>query len=70
MDQNPACEVPPELAFDMGWAGYALAAIAGAFEPGGQVRLHAAIEPGTFGPATSIDGCASGRAGGRHGDSG
>ncbi|MDS4015601.1 MAG: hypothetical protein RKP46_14815, partial [Candidatus Accumulibacter sp.] len=62
MGQNPAFEMPPELAFDMGWAGYALAAVAGEFESGGEVRLHGlhglhgAIEHTTFGPAMSIDG--------------
>jgi len=33
-----------ELAFDMGWTGSALAAVAGEFEPGGEVRLHGAME--------------------------
>lgn len=70
MGQCPAFEIPPELAFAMGWAGYALPAIAGAFEPGGELRLHAATEHGTFAPAMPIDGCASGCAGGSHGDSG
>ena len=70
MRENPAFEIPPELAFDMGWAGYALAAIAGEFEPGGEVRLHGAIEHGALGPATAIDGRASIRTGGRHGEAG
>jgi hypothetical protein len=70
MRENPAFEIPAELAFDMGWAGSALAAIAGEFEPGGEVRLHGAIEHGTFGPATAIDGSASRSTGGRHGNSG
>jgi hypothetical protein len=68
MRENPAFEIAAELAFDMGWAGSALAAIAGEFEPGGEVRLHGAIEHGTFGPATAIDGSASRSTGGRHGD--
>jgi hypothetical protein len=67
MRENPAFEIAAELAFDMGWAGSALAAIAGEFEPGGEVRLHGAIEHGTFGPATAIDGSASRGTGGRHG---
>ena len=50
---------------DMGWAGSTLSAVAGEFEPGGEVRLH-----GARGPATAIDGSASRRTGGRHGDSG
>ena len=70
MAQHPAFEIPLELAFAMGWAGYALPAIAAAFEPGGEVRLQAATGHGTFAPATPNDGCASGRAGGSHGDSG
>ena len=68
MRENPAFEIPAELAFDMGWAGSTLAAIAGEFEPSGEVRLHGAIEHGTFGPATAIDGSASRSTGGRHGD--
>ena len=59
MRENAAFEIPAELAFDMGWAGSALAAIAGEFELGSEVRLHGAIEHGTFGPATAIDGSAS-----------
>lgn len=70
MRENPAFEIPAELALDMGWAGSALATIAGEFEPGGEVRLHGAIEHGAFGPATAIDGRASKRTGGRHGDTG
>jgi hypothetical protein len=70
MRENPAFEIAAELAFDMGWAGSALAAIAGEFEPGGEVRLHGAIEHGTFGPATAIDGSASRSTGGRHGNTG
>ena len=68
MRENAAFEIAAELAFDMGWAGSALAAIAREFEPGGEVRLHGAIEHGTFGPATAIDGSASRSTGGRHGD--
>jgi hypothetical protein len=70
MRENAAFEIPAELAFDMGWTGSALAAVAGEFEPGGEVRLHGAIEHGTFGPATAIDGSASRSTGGRHGNSG
>ena len=70
MRENAAFEIPAELAFDMGWAGSALSTVTGEFEPGGEVRLHGAIEHGTFGPATAIDGSARGRAGGRHGNSG
>jgi hypothetical protein len=36
--ENPSFEIPAELTFDMGWAGSALAAIAGEFEPGDEVR--------------------------------
>ncbi len=68
--ENPAVEIAAELTFDMGWTGSALAAIAGEFEPGGEVRLHGAIEHGMFGPATAIDSSANGRAGGRQGNSG
>ena len=68
MRENATFEIPAELLFDMGWAGSALAAIAGEFEPGGEVGLHGAIEHGTFGPATAIDGSASRSTGGRHGD--
>jgi hypothetical protein len=70
MRENAAFEIAAELAFDMGWAGSALAAVAGEFEPGGEVRLHGAIEHGTLGPATAIDGSASRGTGGRHGDTG
>ena len=70
MRENAIFEIAAELTFDMGWAGSALAAVAGEFEPGGEVRLHGAIEHGMLGPATAIDGSARGRAGGRHGDSG
>ena len=47
-----------------------LATIAGELEPGGQVRLHGAIEHGVFGPAAAIDGRAGRRTGGRHGETG
>jgi len=47
MRKNPAFEIPAELAFDMGWTGSALAAVAGEFEPSGEVRLHGAMEHGT-----------------------
>ena len=46
MRENPAFEMTAELAFDMGWTGSALAG-AGEFEPGGEVRLHGAMEHGT-----------------------
>ena len=36
MRENPAFEIAEELTFDMGWAGSALAAVAGEFEPGGE----------------------------------
>ena len=68
MRENPAFEMAAELAFDMGWTGSALAAVAGEFEPGGEVRLHGTIENRTLGPATAIDGNASRGTGGRHGD--
>ncbi len=68
MRENPAFQIPAELTFDMGWAGSALAAVARECEPGGEVGLHGAIEHGTFGPATAIDGSASRGTGGRHGD--
>ena len=68
--ENPAFEIATELAFDRGRTGGALPTVTGQFEPGGEVHLHGAIEHGTFGPATAIDGSASGRAGGSHGDSG
>jgi hypothetical protein len=48
MRENAAFEIPAELAFDMGWAGSALAAIAGEFEPDGEVRLHGAIGVGLY----------------------
>ncbi len=47
MRENPAFEMAAELAFDMGWTGSALAAVAGEFEPSGEVRLHGAMEHGT-----------------------
>ncbi|WP_246148566.1 MULTISPECIES: hypothetical protein [Candidatus Accumulibacter] len=62
MRENPAFEIPPELAFDMGWAGYALAAISGEFEPGGQMRLHGAIAHAAFGLAAAMGGGARGGA--------
>ena len=65
MRENAAFESGAELAFGTGWAGSAVAAVAGEFEPGGEVLLH-----GALGPATAIDGSASRRTGGRHGDSG
>ena len=70
MRENPAFEIAAELTFDRGWTGSALAEVAGEFEPRGEVRLYGAIERGTFGPATAIGSSASGRAGGRHGDTG
>jgi hypothetical protein len=70
MRENAAFEIAAELAFDRGWTGSALAAVAGEFEPGGEVRLHGAIEHGALGPATAIDGSASRPTGGRHGNSG
>jgi hypothetical protein len=70
MRENPAFEIPTELSFDMGWAGSALPAVAGEFEPGGEVHLHGAIEHGALGPATAIDVSASWRIGGERGDSG
>ena len=68
MRENPAFEIAAELTFDRGWTGSAMAAVAGEFEPGGEVRLHGAIEHGAFGPATAIAGSASRGTGGRHGD--
>ncbi len=70
MRENSAFELAAELAFGMDWAGSALAAVAGEIEPGGEVRLHGAIEHVAFGPATAIDSSAGGRAGGRHKDTG
>ena len=63
--KNPAFKIAAELNFDSGGAGSALAAIAGEFEPDGEVRLHGAIANGTVGPATAIDCSAGRRAGGR-----
>ena len=65
MRENPAFEIAAELTFDRGWTGSAMAAVAGEFEPGGEVRLHGAIANGTVGPATAIDCSAGRRAGGR-----
>ena len=45
-------------------------AIAGEFEPGGEMHLHGAIVHGAFGPATAIDGRANRRTGGRHRETG
>jgi hypothetical protein len=44
MRENATFEIAAELAFDRGWAGSALSAVAGEFEPGGEVHLHGAIE--------------------------
>jgi len=44
MRKNSAFKIPAELTFDRGWTRSALAAVAGEFEPGGEVRLHGAIE--------------------------
>jgi hypothetical protein len=68
MRKNAAFEIPAELAFDMGWAGSALSTVTGEFEPGGEVRLHGAIEHGALGSATAIDSSARRGTGGRHGD--
>ena len=70
MRENAAFEIAAELPLDIRRTGSALPTVEGEFEPGGEVRLHGAIEHGAFGPATAIDSRASGRAGGRHGDSG
>ena len=70
MRENAAFEIAAELPLDIRRTGSALPTVEGEFEPGGEVRLHGAIEHGTFGPATAIDGSARGRAGGRHGNSG
>jgi hypothetical protein len=68
MREHATFKIAAKLAFDMGWAGSALSAVAGEFEPGGEVRLHGAIEHVALGPATAIDGSASRGTGGRHGD--
>jgi len=70
MRENPAFERAVELPLDMGRTTSALPTVTGEFEPGGEGRLHGAIEHGAFGPATAINGRASGRAAGSHGDSG
>ena len=54
--ENAAVEIATELAFDRGRTGGALPTVTGQFEPSGEGRLHGAIEHGTFGPATAIDG--------------
>jgi hypothetical protein len=70
MRDNASFEMAAELAFDMDRAGSALSAVAREFELGGEVRLHGAMAHGALGPATAMDGSASRRAGGGHGDSG